>query len=73
VWTIRKLSNDDFGQEYWHFHDTIDHLDDDNCTIDGDNEVNWQSYYHRKPDIDDSWDRYRNYQGLMFSHLLVIL
>jgi len=26
AWTIRKLANDDFGQENWQFNDSIDYL-----------------------------------------------
>ena len=28
AWTIRKLANDDFGQENWQFNDAIDYLQD---------------------------------------------
>jgi hypothetical protein len=27
AWTIRKVANDNFGQEHWHFHDTINYLE----------------------------------------------
>jgi hypothetical protein len=28
AWTIRRVANDDFGKENWHFHDTVDYLHD---------------------------------------------
>jgi len=74
VWTIRKVANSDFSRDYWHFDDLVDYLSD--CTIetfnennqeeyptDSNNQTNWRDYYNRKNVIDDSWDRYRHYDG----------
>ncbi len=54
MWTVRKIANDDFGQDHWHFNDHINFLnrhhhhhhqgyssydaDDDNHTIESVNE-----------------------------------
>ncbi len=27
MWTVRKIANDDFSQDNWHFHDTVNYLD----------------------------------------------
>jgi len=84
VWTIRKVANDDFGREYWHFDDVVNYLND-NCTgetfdesndedssTDNDNQTNWKDYYYNRKSItDDSWDQYRTYRGLIFFILLI--
>jgi len=73
VWTIRKVANNDFGREYWHFDDFVNYRPDD-CTVeptdekndeeyltDRDNPKNWRDYYYKhKNVIDDFWNPYWN-------------
>jgi hypothetical protein len=68
AWTIRKISNSDFGREYWHFDDLVNYLNDYTIeTVDENNEEEhstdsgWRNYYYtRKSIFDNSWDQYRN-------------
>jgi hypothetical protein len=38
AWTVRKLANDDFGQEHWHFHDATNFLQGLSNQFFGDND-----------------------------------
>jgi hypothetical protein len=72
VWTIRKVANDDFGQEHWYSNDLVDYLgdkygietlDDEDYSTDNESQMNWKDYYYRKKTSHDSWNEYQNYGG----------
>jgi len=67
------VANDDFGREYWHFDDIVNYVNDDEAySIDSDNQINWNDYYNRPGVMDDSWNAYLKYGGLLYSNLLII-
>ena len=67
VWTIRKLVNEIFDPEYWHFNDNCElETFDEKYSTDSDDKINWKDYYYRKKSLDDSWNQYRNYDGSFF-------
>jgi hypothetical protein len=83
VWTVRKLANDDLGQDHWHFHDSVDYSqvnqdsfnddnDDDSRTIEGfdedDDYNNSQGGNNRRRNDDDS---YRRSDSLFLLHKIL--
>jgi hypothetical protein len=73
VWTIRKLANEVFDHEYWHFNDNCEsETFDEEYSTDSDDRINWKDYYYRKKGLDDSWNQYRNYDGLFVFIVLII-
>ncbi|CAF4106525.1 unnamed protein product [Adineta steineri] len=69
VWTIRKVLNDDFDREYWHFDDIVNYLNDDcidntdeEYLNDNDRQIDWEAYYNRTNITNILWNEYRDYR-----------
>ena len=66
LWTIRRISNDSFGREYWHFDDIVNYLNESSVEnekeeylSDSEHELMWTDYRSRKNAFRYSWDEYR--------------
>ncbi|CAF4072604.1 unnamed protein product [Adineta steineri] len=69
VWTIRKVLNDDFDREYWHFDDIVNYLNndcidntDEEYLNDNDRQIDWEAYYNRTNITNILWNEYRDYR-----------
>ena len=68
VWTIRKLENDDCGDDRRHLNDL-----DDNDEEYFENKTNWKVHENRKKSFDNSWNQYQNYEGLLVSIFEIVI
>ncbi|CAF0921579.1 unnamed protein product [Adineta ricciae] len=66
LWTIRRISNDSFGREYWHFDDIVNYLNENSVDneeeqylSDSEHELMWKDYRSRKNAFRYSWGEYR--------------
>ncbi|UJR09187.1 hypothetical protein I4U23_013435 [Adineta vaga] len=68
IWTIRKVSNDSFGREYWHFDDIVNYLNENSIEKnhendsddDDENEIIRTDYRRWKNSEEDAWNEYQN-------------
>ena len=63
AWTIRMLSNDDFGQEHWDNNDEIDYQFHDGNENSDDDEGDHRAIQDFEEEDDDDWNNFGSTDG----------